>query len=158
ERIKEMAKELDKDYADKKPIFLAILNGSFMFTADLFKNIQGAVQITFVKFNSYSGTQSTGHIKESIGLNEDIKGRHVVILEDIVDTVKSLHYFLPLIEKELPASIALAVLLYKPTAIEYPLSIKYLGFEIEDKFVVGYGLDYDGWGRNLPQIYQLKEE
>lgn len=154
-RVKELAETLNNDYKDKKPLFISILNGSFMFTSDLFKQITIEAEVCFIKLASYKGMKSTHKVTTSIGLDEDLFGRHVVILEDIVDTGKTLHHFLPKLEHQQPASLKIASLLHKPDAIQYPVNIDYIGFTIPTKFVVGYGLDYDGFGRNLKEIYQV---
>lgn len=156
-RVQEMAKRLDDEYAGKKPLFIAILNGSFMFAADLFRTLSIDAEICFIKLASYKGSKSTGHVITAIGLDTDIIDRHVIIIEDIVDTGKTLTEFLPQLEHQQPASLKIVALLHKPDATVYPLQIDYLGFTIPNKFVVGYGLDYDGLGRNLPALYQLAE-
>ncbi len=155
--ITELAAELTKDYRDKKPMFIAILNGSFIFAADLFKKLEFEAEICFIKLASYKGTASTGHVITAIGLDVPVQNRHIVVLEDIVDTGKTLNSFLPQLHNQHPASLKLCALLHKPEATAYPLEIAYTGFSIPDKFVVGYGLDYDGYGRNLPSIYQLAD-
>jgi hypoxanthine phosphoribosyltransferase len=157
DRIKEIAAELNKDYADKKPLFIAILNGSFMFAADLFKELTIDGEICFIKLASYKGTKSTGHVITAIGLDMDLFGRDVVIVEDIVDTGKTLSEFLPQLQHQQPASLKIVALLHKPEATVFPITIDYLGFSIPNKFVVGYGLDYDGLGRNIPEIFKLIE-
>ena len=156
--IKRLADEINNDYAGRKPLFIAILNGSFMFAADLFKAITIEAEICFIKLASYKGTKSTGQVITAIGLDIDIHDRHIIILEDIVDTGKTLSQFLPQLQHQHPASLELVVLLHKPEATEFPVGIRYLGFSIPNKFVVGYGLDYGGYGRNLPEIYRLLEE
>jgi hypoxanthine phosphoribosyltransferase len=153
--VKKIAEALNKDYANKKPLFLAILNGSFMFAADLFKYLTINSEICFIKLASYKGMKSSGKVVTSIGLEEDLYGRDVVILEDIVDTGKTLHNFLPQLNHQQPASLKIACLLHKPDATKFSLTLDYIGFSIPDKFVVGYGLDYDGLGRNFKEIYQL---
>jgi hypoxanthine phosphoribosyltransferase len=158
ERIKEMGNQIDTDYNGKRPLFLAILNGSFMFASDLFKSISIEAEICFIKLASYKGTSSTGNLITSIGLDESLANRHVVIIEDIIDTGNTLHQFLPQIQNQQPASLKIASLLNKPTALKYPIAIDYLGFSVPDKFLLGFGLDFDGLGRNLPQIYQLVNE
>jgi hypoxanthine phosphoribosyltransferase len=155
ERINLMGNQIDKDYEGKRPLFIAILNGSFMFASDLFKSISIEAEICFIKLASYKGTSSTGNLITSIGLDESLVNRHVVIIEDIIDTGNTLHQFLPQIQHQQPASLKIAALLNKPTAMKYPVTIDYLGFSVPDKFLLGFGLDYDGLGRNLPQIYQL---
>ena len=140
-----------------KPLFIAILNGSFMFAADLFKYLTIDAEICFIKLASYKGMKSSGHVITAIGLDQDLYGREVVIIEDIVDTGKTLNEFLPKLDHQQPKSLKIAALLHKPEATQFPLTIDYLGFRIPNKFVVGYGLDYDGLGRNLKEIYQLAE-
>lgn len=157
-RIKELAKEINIEYEGKRPIFIAILNGSFMFASDLFKDINIDAEICFIKLASYKGTRSSGNVITSIGLDEPLKDRHVIIIEDIVDTGNTLHQFLPQLYNQQPASLKIASLLHKPTALKFPIVIDYLGFEVPDIFLLGFGLDYDGLGRNLAEIYQLVED
>ncbi len=157
ERIKSLAAQLSADYEGKKPLFIAILNGSFMFAADLFKELTIDAEICFIKLASYKGTKSTGHVITAIGMDMDIFGREVVILEDIVDTGKTLSEFLPQLTHQQPATMKIVALLHKPEATVFPIKIDYLGFSIPNKFVVGYGLDYDGLGRNIREIYKLVE-
>lgn len=154
-KIKELAGQINADYADKKPLFIAILNGSFMFAADLFKHLTIDAEICFIKLASYKGMKSSGNVVTAIGLDQDLFGRDIIIIEDIVDTGKTLHDFLPKLEHQQPASLRIASLLHKPEATQFPIEIHYVGFSIPNKFVVGYGLDYDGLGRNLKEIYQL---
>ncbi len=154
-RVVELAAQIDKDYEGKKPLIIAILNGSFIFASDLFKKLKIEAEISFIKLASYKGTKSTGNVITAIGLDEPLQDRHVIILEDIIDTGKTLYSFLPQIYNQQPASVNICALLTKPEATIHQLNIKYLGFSIENKFVLGYGLDYDGLGRNLPEIYQL---
>ena len=156
EKIKELAGVINTEYKGKKPLFIAILNGSFMFAADLFKSIELEAEICFIKLASYKGSKSTGNVVTSIGLDADINHRHVIILEDIIDTGKTLHEFLPQLQNQQPNSLRVAVLLHKPDATLYPIKIDYCCFSIPNRFVLGYGLDYDGYGRNLKEIYQLK--
>lgn len=156
--IRRLASSINQDYLGKKPLFIAILNGSFMFAADLFRLITIDAEICFIKLASYKGTKSTGQVITAIGLDVDIHNRHLIILEDIVDTGKTLSQFIPQLHHQQPQSLELAVLLHKPEATVHPVPIRYLGFTIPDKFVVGYGLDYNGYGRNLPEIYRLKEQ
>lgn len=157
-QIAQLGMAIDRDYLGKKPLCIAILNGSFMFAADLFKAISIEAEISFIKLVSYKGTKSTGNVITSIGLDEPLKDRHVIILEDIVDTGKTLNQFLPQLVNQQPASLKIAALLHKPDALQHPITINYLGFNVPDKFLLGYGLDYDGLGRNLKDIYQLVEE
>ena len=155
EQIKRVGSEINRDFAGKRPLFIAILNGSFMFASDLFKELTIDAEICFIKLASYKGTRSTGHVITSIGLDESLKDRHVIIIEDIVDTGKTLSSFLPQLTDQHPASLKIAALLHKPEALEYPITIDYLGFNVPNKFLLGYGLDFDGLGRNLKEIYQL---
>jgi hypoxanthine phosphoribosyltransferase len=156
EKITALANQLNEDYAGKRPLFLSILNGSFLFTADLFKQITIEAEVSFIKLASYKGTSSTGNVITAIGLDINVKDRHVVLLEDIIDTGKTLHHYLPQLESLQPASIKIAVLLNKKEALQFPVRVDYDCFEIPNKFVVGYGLDYDGLGRNSKDIYQLQ--
>jgi len=156
-KVKELAAQLNKEYEGKNPMFVAILNGSFMFASDLFKELTINAEICFIKLASYKGTQSTGHVITSIGLDANLTGRHVVVLEDIIDTGKTLHEFLPQLNNQQPESLKVAVLLHKPDATEHHFPIDYCCFSIPNKFVLGYGLDYDGFGRNIKEIYQLHQ-
>ena len=157
EKVKELATQLDKDYAGKKPLFIAILNGSFIFAADLFKYLTIEAEICFIKLASYKGTKSSGQVITAIGLDTDIHHRHVIILEDIIDTGKTMNEFLPQLLNQQPASLKVAILLHKPDATEFKVNIDYCCFSIPNKFVLGYGLDFDGYGRNIKEIYQLVE-
>ena len=140
------------------PLFISVLNGSFMFSSDIIKKITlPNTEISFVKLSSYSGTQTTGEVSELIGLGQDIRNRNIIILEDIIDTGITLEKIISLLEKEEVADIKVATLLFKPEAYTKDIPIDYIGKSIENKFVVGYGLDYDEIGRNLPHIYRLKE-
>jgi len=155
QRIKEIAAEINKEYAGKKTLFIAILNGSFMFASDLFKHLDIEAELCFIKLASYKGMKSSGNVVTSIGLDDDLFGKEVVIVEDIVDTGKTLHNFLPKLLHQQPKSLKIVTLLHKSEATEFPLTLDHVGFDIPNKFVVGYGLDYDGLGRNLKEIYQL---
>jgi hypoxanthine phosphoribosyltransferase len=155
--VKKIAESISNDYAGEKPLFIAILNGSFMFAAELFKHLSIPSEICFIKLASYKGTTSSGHVITSIGLDTEVKDKHVIILEDILDTGKTLSNFLPQLHNMYPASLKIAALLHKPSATVYDVPLDYNGFKIPDKFVVGFGLDYNGFGRNIPSIYQLKE-
>ena len=150
-----VANEINRDLADKNPLFLSVLNGSFMFMADLLKHITIPCEISFVKLASYQGVTSTGVIKEVIGLNEDIAGRTVVIVEDIVDTGLTMQRLLETLGTRNPESIHIASLLVKPEKLKVDLNIEYVAMEIPNDFIVGYGLDYDGFGRNYPDIYTV---
>ena len=156
EKITVLAIQLNKDYAGKRPIFLSILNGSFLFTADLFKQITIEAEVCFIKLASYKGMSSSGNVITAIGLEANVSGRDIIILEDIIDTGKTLHHYLPQLISSSPASVKVAVLLNKKEALQFPVQVDYSCFEIPNKFVVGYGLDYDGLGRNSKDIYQLK--
>lgn len=155
--IEKMAEKINADYEGKKPLFIAILNGSFMFASDLFKKIEIPAEISFIKLASYKGTKSTGSVITAIGLETDIFERDVIIVEDIVDTGKTLSEFLPQLMHQQPRSLKVCALLHKKEATRFPIQIDYTGFEIPDLFVVGYGLDYNGFGRNIDQIMQISE-
>lgn len=157
ERIAELATQISTDFKDREVLFLGILNGSFIFAADLFKRITIPAAISFIKLVSYKGTSSSGTVITSIGLEEDLSGKDVIIVEDIVDTGKTLTEFLPSLVKQNPNSVKICTLLQKPEALQYPLDVDYIGFSIPNKFVVGYGLDYDGLGRNYAEIFQIAE-
>jgi len=156
-RVSFIAEQLNADYAGRKPLFIAILNGSFIFASDLFKKLNIEAEICFIKLASYKGSKSTGTVVTAIGLDAPIYGRDLIIIEDIVDTGKTLTEFLPQLHHQQPASLKIVALLHKAEATKYPIPVDYLGFTIPDKFVVGYGLDYDGLGRNIPEIYKLVE-
>jgi hypoxanthine phosphoribosyltransferase len=157
-RIAALGKEISTDYDAKLPLLIGVLNGSFMFVAELFKSLSIPCEVTFVRLSSYQKTQTSGQVREVLGLNQSIKNRHIIIVEDIVDTGLTMSELLYKLSVEKPASIQVATMLFKPEALKMPLDIKYVGFEIENRFVVGYGLDYDEQGRNLDAIYALKED
>ena len=157
-RIAEIAGSINAEYEGKNPLFIGVLNGAFMFASDLLQSINIPCQITFVKMASYQGTTTTGSVKELLGLRESIEGKHVIILEDIVDTGLTMTKAMADLSVQNPASLEIATLLLKPDSLKKDLFLKFVGFEIPDKFVVGYGLDYDGYGRNLRDIYQLKND
>ena len=157
ERVRAIASLLNDEYQDKNPLFLGVLNGAFLFMADLFKCMDIPSQISFIKVVSYNGTASSGSVRNLIGLSENIAGRHVVIVEDIVDTGDTMKYLFDELEKQNPASVRLATLLFKPHSMKHNMKPDYTGFEIDPDFVVGYGLDYHGYGRNLNDIYILKQ-
>lgn len=154
-RVAALGQQLSNDYNGLDPLFIGILNGSFIFAADLFRSITIEAEISFIKLASYKGTSSTGHVITAIGLDENIRDRHIVIVEDIVDTGKTMNAFLPELHDRRPASVKIATFLTKPAALVHDIKVDYYCFEVENKFVVGYGLDYDGQGRNLPALYQL---
>lgn len=154
--IEEIADRMNKDLADKDPLFLCILNGSFMFAAELFKRIDFVEsEISFVKLASYEGDRTTGTVKQLIGLNENIEGRTVVVLEDIVDTGITINNIGDQLAKLNPKEVLVATMLLKPDALQKEVDLKYVGLEIPNDFIVGYGLDYDGYGRNLLDIYSV---
>ena len=156
--VKRVAQQINKDYEGKEPVFLAVLNGSFVFAADLMKEISLPCEISFVKLASYQGMNTTGNICEVIGLNVDIAGRPVIIIEDIVDTGLTMLHMLEGLQKQNPASVAICSLLLKPGKLKVDLDVKYCCLQIPNEFIVGYGLDYDGYGRNTRDIYTLNEE
>jgi hypoxanthine phosphoribosyltransferase len=156
-RISELAAQISSDYEGRCPIFIVVLNGAFVFATELVKCVPLACEITFVRLSSYVHTESAGKVRQIIGLEEKIAGRDVVILEDIVDTGLTMKHLLHQVQELQPQSVAVATLLFKPTALKTDLSLEYIGFEIENRFVVGYGLDYDGIGRNLDAIYLLAQ-
>ncbi len=157
QRVKALAKELTADYKDKNPLFIGVLNGSFMFVADLMKALSIECEVAFIRLSSYTGMESSGSVKQVLGLQDNVFGRHIILLEDIVDSGLTMEQTLVFFEDRGPKSIEIATLLLKPESLEKELRLKYVGFEIPEKFVVGYGLDYDGHGRNLKDIYQLKK-
>ena len=155
DRINEIARQINNDLTGKDVVFMGILNGAFLFTADLFRRIDLQSRISFVKLASYEGTSSSGSIKELIGWNEDIKNKTIVIVEDIVDTGNTLERIVDELIIRKASEIKIAAMLFKPGAYTKDIHIDYIGFEISNDFVVGYGLDYDGFGRNLPSVYTL---
>ena len=155
-RVAEMGAEIDREYAGKKPLLIGVLNGSVIFMADLLRNIKTACEIGFIRVSSYHGTESTGSVKSVMGLSDDLTGRDIIIVEDIIDTGDTAVYLIDEIKKKNPASIRFATILFKPAALRQNVRPDYVGFESPPAFVVGYGLDYDGLGRNYADIYQLK--
>jgi len=155
QRIEEMARQVNNDLAGKEVVFLGILNGAFLFAADLFRRIEFPARISFVKLASYQGTSSSGSIKELIGWNEDIKNKTIVVVEDIVDTGNTLERIVDELVIRKATEVRIAAMLFKPAAYTKNIPIDYIGFEIPNDFVVGYGLDYDGFGRNLSSVYTL---
>ncbi len=156
--IRAVATRINNDYIGKRPLIVPVLNGAFMFAADLMKELKLDCELSFVKSSSYHGTNSTGNVTTLIGLNTDLKGRHVIILEDIVDTGTTLARLMPEFMSKEPASVKIATLLWKPAALVNNIKVDYAGIEIPNDFIVGYGLDYDGLGRNLRDIYQVVAE
>lgn len=158
QRVAELGAQISKDYGGKVPLIIAVLNGSFIFAADLFRTLTIEAEISFIKLASYKGTTSTGNVVTAIGMDENLHDRHVILLEDIIDTGKTLHSFLPEITQRQPASVKIATFLTKPEALQFDIRADYACFEIPNNFVLGYGLDYDGLGRNLPELYTLVKE
>lgn len=157
QRVKELAAQMNADLADKDPLFLVVLSGSFVFAADLLREITIPCEISFIRVASYEGTTSTGQVKQLLGLAESIKGRTVVIVEDIIDSGKTMQELLRMLEEKEPAEVYISSLLVKPGNLKVDLDIPYRCFDIENDFIVGYGLDYDQEGRNLRSIYQVVE-
>lgn len=158
ERIVRLANEVKNDMQGKTPVFVSILNGAFMFTSDFMKHYEGECQVAFVRLSSYQGMQSTHNIKQVIGLTIDLEGRDVIVIEDIVDTGNTLEEIYAIFEQKKVASLRIVTLFFKPQAYKKSLPIHYIGFSIPNRFILGYGLDYDELGRNLPQIYQLNTQ
>ena len=158
QRVAETAAQISQDLEGKNPIFLAVLNGSFVFAADLMRGISTPCEINFVRFSSYDGMCSTGSVKELLGLNQSLKGRTVVVVEDIIDSGLTMQELLVYLQKFEPAELKVASLLVKPGNMQVKLDIDYTCFEIPNDFIVGYGLDYDGFGRNLSSIYTVVED
>lgn len=156
-QVRRVAEKINNDLVEKKPLFLVVLNGAFMFASDLMKNIDIDCEISFVKLSSYQGTQSTEKVKELIGLNENLKGRTVVIVEDIVDTGITMEGIINDLHKKGVAETRIATLLFKPEAFQKSYKVDYIGMEIPNDFIVGYGLDYDGLGRNFRDIYKIMD-
>ena len=158
EAVAAVAKRINADYADKPtPLFVGVLNGSFMFMSDLIKKIEFQNELSFVKLSSYEGTSSTGVVKSLIGLNGSIEGRHVIVVEDIVDTGESIEHMMNDLQGRHPASVEVCTLFFKPASYRKQIPIKYRAMEIGNEFIVGYGLDYDQLGRSLKDIYVVTE-
>ena len=158
ERVARLGEQLHRDFAGRDPLVVCVLNGAFVFAADLTRAMGGAPEMAFVRLRSYVDTQSSGTVDTVMPLETSVGGRHVIIVEDIIDTGLTMQQFVGALEQQSPASVTVVTLLTKPEARKYPLSVPLLvGFEVEDRFVVGYGLDYNGYGRTLPGIYQLAE-
>lgn len=156
-RVEELGKMISEDYRDKNPVFLVLLKGAYVFASDLVKHFPFDCEISFFRLSSYRGMASSGDLSFRDVFDENIEGRHIIIVEDIVDTGNTLSGFIPALKKMNPASVKVASLLSKPEVLQGKVEVDYLGFEIPPKFVVGYGLDYDEKGRNFPAIYQLKK-
>ncbi len=157
EQVDRVAKEIQRDYAGQRPLFIAVLNGAFIFAADLLRAVSVPCEISFVRMASYQGTSSTGKVRQLIGLNEPIEGRTVVIVEDIIDSGLTMKELLLLLENYHPKRVLISALLVKPGNLKVDLDIPYCCFEIPNDFIVGYGLDYDGEGRNLRHIYTVED-
>mgnify|MGYP001369861862 FL=1 len=155
--IESLSNKINQDYSDREPIFLCVLNGAFVFAAELIKRFNHECQVSFVKLSSYQGVQSSGTINSLIGLNEDIKEKDVIIVEDIVDTGQTIANIVENILNKNPRSIEVATLLYKPKSYQKQIPIKYRAIEIGNDFIVGFGLDYNGLGRNLEEIYIIEK-
>lgn len=155
--IEEISETLNKDFGDKKPVFLGVLNGSFMFASEVIKRFNGDCEISFVKMGSYEGTESTGKVKTLLGLNQDLKGRQVILLEDIVDTGNTLVEIDQILKNAEVADYKVVTLFFKPDAYKKNIPVQYRGMDIPNEFIVGFGLDYDGLGRNLTQVYKRKQ-
>ena len=157
--VSSVAEQINADYADREtPLFLGVLNGSFMFMSDLMKKVEFTCELSFVKLASYIGTSTTGKVQELIGLKNNIEGRHVIVVEDIVDTGESIEHLMRSLEGHRPASVEVVTLFYKPASYSKQIPIKYRAMEIGNEFIVGYGLDYDQLGRNLKDVYVVVNE
>lgn len=156
--IKNVARKMKEELEDKDPLLLVVLNGAFVFAADLVRELDFPCRISFIRLSSYEGTTSTEKVRDLIGLHEEIEGQHVVIVEDIVDTGHTIKHLFGRLNDHNPASIRVATLLFKPGAFVHDFNIDYAALEIPPEFILGYGLDYDGYGRNLPDIYQITND
>lgn len=156
-RVKEMGADITAAYAGQNPLFIGVLNGAFIFAADLFRQFKGDAEITFVKLASYHGTSSTGEVQTILGVDADVKGRPLIIAEDIIDSGRTLSYFMEQLRYLEPSTVEVAALLRKPDVVQFPIDARWIGFDIPNQFVVGFGLDYNGLGRNLPEIYRLAD-
>ncbi|MCX6312880.1 MAG: hypoxanthine phosphoribosyltransferase [Bacteroidetes bacterium] len=157
EAVKHVATRVNDDMKGKNPLFLVVLNGAFMFAADLVRGINTECEVSFVKLASYSGTSSSGKVKELVGMNEKLEGRNIVVVEDIVDSGNTIEHILEDLKTKNPASVVVAAFLFKPDVFKKDFKIQYIGMEIPNDFIVGYGLDYNGLGRNLRDIYVIKK-
>lgn len=155
-RVRELAEQISADHKDENPLFLAVLNGSFMFTSDILKLLEFPAEVSFIKIASYLGTESSGNVSELIGLNENIEGRDIVILEDIVDSGLTIEKLQAMLIEKGAKNVTIASFLYKPSKYKASVPLDYVGFDIPDYFVIGYGMDYNGYGRNIKEIYKLK--
>lgn len=157
-RVKVVAEQINEEYKGRRPLFLSVLNGAFMFTSDLMKEINIECEISFVKLASYQGTMSTGKVHEVIGINEDLSGRDIIIVEDIVESGKTIMQMMDSLSNRQPASIKVCTLFFKPSKLEEKINVDYAAIVIPDDFIVGYGLDYNQLGRNLRDIYTITDE
>ncbi len=155
--IEELSQQINRDYEGKTPVFLGILNGAFLVASEIIKRFPGACEVSFVKLGSYEGTATTGKVQTLLGLTQELEGREVIVIEDIIDTGNTLVEIDRILREKKVSSYKIATLFYKPEAYKKKLSIDYIGIEIPNYFIVGYGLDYDGLGRNLNQVYKLKK-
>jgi len=156
EAVKEVGEQMNRDLADKNPLFICVLNGAFMFAGDLMKVVNIPCEITFIKLSSYEGLYTTGTVKEVMGLNESVVGRNIVIVEDIVDTGITMDKIITSLQSKGANEILVSTFLQKPDALQRDIKVDYVAMKIPNEFIVGYGLDYDGYGRNLKDIYTLK--
>ncbi|MDX2134935.1 MAG: hypoxanthine phosphoribosyltransferase [Saprospiraceae bacterium] len=154
-RVDLLGEQISARFADDNPLFMPVLNGAFIFAADLIRRFRGHCQTDFVRLSSYQGDQSGGQVRTVLGIDHDLRGRHLIVVEDIVDTGRTIAHFLETLRTQEPASISVAAFLRKPEAMIVPVPVDYLGFDIPNRFVVGYGLDFDGHGRNLPAVYGM---
>ncbi|GAB3895755.1 hypoxanthine phosphoribosyltransferase [Larkinella knui] len=154
-RIVQLAEQINQDYQNKEPMLVVVLNGAFIFAAELMTHLTIPCQVTFIRVNSYQKTTSTGVVREILGLSESLAGQDVILIEDIIDTGLTIQQVSQHLMEQKPASLEIATMLFKPEALQVEVSIKYVGFEIQNQFVVGYGLDYDGFGRNTKEILVL---
>lgn len=156
ERVAELGRAIENDCKGKNPLFLCVLTGAFPFASDLFRSVDMDAEIVFIRLKSYEGTSTTGCVREVMGLGDEIEGRTVIVVEDIVDTGNTIHNLMAKLAEKKPAEVKIATLLFKPEALQKPVKPDYVGFEIPKKFIIGYGLDIDGMARNLNDIYVLK--
>lgn len=158
ERVCHIAERISESYVGKNPLIVCVLNGAFPFAAELFMNLTIDAEIAFVRLKSYAGTESTGSVRRLMGLTDSVEGRDVIVVEDIIDTGRTMHQFVEDLKNEKAASVKVATLLFKPDALQLPLNPDYVGFSIPTKFIIGHGLDLDGQGRNLKDIYVIDPE
>lgn len=156
-RVKQIGDEITAEFKGRNPLFICVLTGAFPFASDLFRSVDTDAEITFIRLKSYDGTASTGTVKEVIGLTEEIEGRPVIVVEDIIDTGQTIHKLIDTLSARKPASLKIATLLFKPDSLQKPVRPDYIGFSIPPKFIIGYGLDLDGQARNLPDIWVLSD-